>query len=482
MNATIYIEFSPVRCKIVSDISEETSKYLYKVLAYRNNGYFFSPKYQSGVWDGFTHLFSNRTNSFRPGLIYRVRDLLVQQGYEVIINGAPLPSFFHQRSNTYNLRQYQLAAVQKILQYRFGIIQSPPRSGKTHIALAAIDSERDFPVIILCRSLDLAYQTVKRAKEVLPDINVGMVADGVVRFGDLIIITVQSAYSAFNLKYKNDKGEYVERPLTEDKESVRNLFESVRQVYYDEAHESAGRTSRKILDQCVNANLKIGLSATPFEEDDEEALRVEEFVGPVIHKINYSELIREGFLLAPTIYLYKLPRIQVDGNYQSIYKQAVTENTFLTGLIKKIVAKIIANKHSVVVQTEFREQSKKLAKELDCPFLIGNEPAEKRQLLLEKLDKKEILCLVSTLVEQGIDIPSLNYTVNLVGGAKMIPTIQRIRSMTAADNKSVCGVIDFMFQCKYLKKHSNKRKIFYQSEPEFKIVERDVSKKTLEEI
>jgi len=846
MEHTIYIEFSPVKCKITSELSEDVKDLLYNTLAYRNSGYFFSPKFQSGVWDGYTHLFSKKTQLFRPGLLYRVIDILNNEGLDPVVVNMPLATLYIKRSNTYDLRPYQIEAVQKILQYRFGIIQSPPRSGKaqplyslirtpngwiemrdikkgdivstpdgktakvtgvfpqgirptykitledgrsadcdeehlwkifnrrywhsnnerilstkeiidlknrskiqlyiplcdpienpsrdlpidpyvlglligdgsiinnisfsnidsdtinnfknklipdyilkknkgtnvdyrvvlknkkptsgkkgkytneyiialselglygkhawekfiptiykeasieqrlellrglmdtdgagdntsikglkykveragstpylgtssyqlaldvqyivrslgglckitvkhptftykglkkkgrtayrclirypkpedlfklsrkqenvkrnknvilrgeikkveylgmqetqcikidhpdqlyitndfivthnTHMALAAIDSERKFPTVILCRSLDLAYQTVARAKEFIPAIKVGFVGDGVSMLGDLNVITVQSAYAAFNLKYKTDKGETKERPLTEAKESVQALFDAAQQVYYDEAHESAGRTSRIILDKCKNANLKIGLSATPFEEEDEEALRVEEFVGPVIHKISFSELIKEGFLLAPTIYLYKLPRMKVDGNYQSVYKQAVTDNEFLSGLVKKIVDTLTSLGHSVVVQTEFREQSKKLAKELGYPFLIGNEPAEKRQVLMKKLDDKEILCLVSTLIEQGIDIPSLNFTINLVGGSKMIPTIQRIRSMTADKGKSVCGVIDFEFQCKYLKKHSNRRKTFYQSEHEFKLIYRDVSKKSLEEI
>jgi len=482
MENTIYIEFSPVRCRITSDISSEITNLLYDTLAYRSSGYFFSPKFQSGVWDGYNHLFSKKTLSFRAGLLYRVRSILLNEGFEVAILNAPPPTVYTKRSNTYDLRPYQITAVQRILQYRFGIIQSPPRSGKTHMALAAIDSERKFPTVILCRSLDLAYQTVARAEKFIPEIKVGFVGDGVSTLGDLNVVTVQSAYAAFNLKYKTDKGEQKERPLTDAKESVRALFDAARQVYYDEAHESSGRTSRIILDKCINADLKIGLSATPFEEEDEESLRVEEFVGPVIHKISYSELIKEGFLLAPVIYLYKLPKQKVDGNYQSVYKQAVTDNEFLSGLVKKVVDKLIGLGHSVVVQTEFREQSKKLAKELGYPFLIGNEPAEKRQVLIKQLDVKEIPCLVSTLIEQGIDIPSLNFTINLVGGAKMIPTIQRIRSMTADGGKRVCGVIDFEFQCKYLKKHSNRRKIFYQSEPEFKLLYRDVSKKSLEEI
>lgn len=478
---TINIQFSPVRCRIITPVPPEIDVLLYNILAYRTDGYFFSPKFQSGAWDGYNRLYRKSTHSFRPGLIYRVKQALENADFIVNILNVPVAVNFQQHNDTYKLRGYQEIAVSKILQYRFGILQSPPRSGKTLIALAAIDSDRQFPVIILCRSLDLALQTEYAAKEVFPGFEIGFVGDGKCVLTDITIVTVQSAYSAFNRKYKIKRGEYKEKNI-QNKELVRVLFEGVKIVFYDEAHESSGRTSRIVLDKCINATMKIGLSATPFEENAEDALRVEEFVGPVIHKVSYSELIKAGYLLAPTIYMYKLPKVTVEGNYQSVYKQAITDNEFLTGLVKKIVDNLVALGHSVVVQTEFREHSKKLAEVLGYPFLIGNEPVEKRKQTLDKLRNKEYMCVVSTLIEQGIDIPSLNFTINLVGGAKKIPTIQRMRSMTADDNKTVCGVIDFEFQCKYLSKHSKKRKKFYKSEPEFNLILRNVSKKSLEEI
>jgi len=480
-SATIDIQFSPVRCRILTPLPEDVEAMLYAALSYRTDGYFFSPKFQSGNWDGYNRLYSKRTHSFRPGLIYRVKQLLEKEGLFVNILDTPVAVNYKQRNSTYVPREYQKICISKILQYRFGILQSPPRSGKTLIALATIDSDRQFPAVILCRSLDLAYQTQEAAQAIFPEHEIGIVGDGKCHITNITVVTVQSAYSAYNKKYKTSKGEHKEKDL-QNKELVRVLFESTKALFYDEAHESSGRTSRMVLDKCVNATMKIGLSATPFEEDDEEAMRVEEFVGPVIHKITYSELIKEGYLLAPTIYLYKLPKIVVDGNYQSVYKQAITDNEFLTGLVKKIVDKIVAKGHSVVVQTEFREHSKKLAKFLDCPYLIGNEAPEKRKDIINELRDKTHLCVVSTLIEQGIDVPSLNYTINLVGGAKRIPTIQRMRSMTAKDDKTVCGVIDFEFQCKYLRKHSNNRKRFYKSEPEFNVVLRNISKKSLEEI
>jgi superfamily II DNA or RNA helicase len=478
---TIEIQFSPIKCKILTPLSIDMSNLLHAELSYQMEGFFFSPKYQSHVWDGYTRLYNKKSQSFKTGLLYRVTDLLTKEGYDVHVKDLHETTSFNQRNFSYELRRYQLEAVNDLLKFRFGVLQSPPRSGKTMIILATIDSDRQLPAIILSRSLDLAYQTRDKASEALQDLKIGIVGDGKCEIGDVTIVTVQSAYSAYGQKYKLEKGEKKEKPLDEDKESVKELLYNTKTVFYDEAHESDGRTSRVILDKCSNVTMRIGVSATPFEGEEQD-LRVEEAVGPVIHKISYSELIKEGYLLAPLIYMYKLPKIVVEGNYQSIYKQAVTNNEFLTSLIKKIVDKLVSQNYSVVVQTEFREHSKRLAQILECPCLIGNEPAEKRKDVLDKIRNREYLCVVSTLIEQGIDLPSLNFTINLAGGKKKIPTIQRMRSLTPYEGKKVCGVVDFIHQCKYLKKHSNLRKTFYQSESEFTLLEKDVSKKSLEEI
>jgi hypothetical protein len=57
-----------------------------------------------------------------------------------------------------------------------------------------------------------------------------------------------------------------------------------------------------------------------------------------------------------------------------------------------------------------------------------------------------------------------------------------MRSTTKVEGKTVCGVIDFIHQCSYLKEHSNKRLQIYKSEPAFEIHIRDVSKKTIEDL
>ncbi len=486
-NEDVVIDFTPVWCTIVSENSQELHMYLNNSLSYRPDGYFFSPKYQEQLWDGYSRLYKINTKKFRVGLLSKVINLLETAGCKVTVINFPKKNDIKLKSKTYknaenidiSPRAYQNTAAAAALFYRYGIIQAPPRAGKSLIAVIIIDNEEQFPVNFFVRSKDLAYQTLEVFKNNFTNKIVGFICDGVCEIGDINIVTMQSAYSAYNKKYK-EKGLYNEKDVI-NKLEVKRIIKEAKVVFLDEVHHLVSKTSGFIFDKSVNAEMKIGLSATPFS-DKAESILVEERTGPIIYQISYSELVKQGYLMKPYIYMYKLPKISVEGTYRSIYKQAVIENEFLNELLKGIVKALINKKKSVVVQTEYISHSKKVARMLDCEYLTGNDSTEKRKRIIKALKDKEILCLVSTLFEEGLDLPSLDYTVNLAGGLSNISTFQRMRSITAHESKTTVGIVDFIHQCKYLQRHSKKRLDLYSSEPEFVVEIRDVSKKSIEEI
>jgi len=427
---SITIHFSPTTCSLVAPVDSFVDRTLYTELSYQPDGYFYSPRFQSNMWDGFYHLYNKNKHSFRVGFLERVCGILNQLGYDVVIENFPLSEGFVQRSSTYTLRGYQKDAIEDLVKYRFGILQAPVRSGKTNIVVAIVDSERKFPGVFFCRSKDLAYQTVERFKVFLPDVKVGMVCDGVVDIQDFTIITIQSAYSAFGKKL-GEKVDYKEAEIA-DKKSVMKVVKQAQMVFYDETHHSQSLTSRFILNKCDNALLRIGLSATPFSGKPED-MRTEESVGSIIHKIGFSDLIREGFLLRPFIYVYHLPKISFEKTpYKTVYKEAVTENLHLLQLIGKLAKSLMDSGKSVVIQTEYVSHAKNIIDHIPGSVLLyGKHGAMYRQEIIEKLKTKSILCVVSTLFEEGIDVPSLDFTINAAGGLSNISTLQRMRSITS---------------------------------------------------
>lgn len=478
----IKLHFSSTYCTF-SDIPPEVEEQIYSLLSYQPEGYFYSPKFQSRVWDGFVRLYQPKHKRFKTGLYEKVLGFLYSNNIPYEVLGFPEAKGFTQRTGLYELRPYQLDVVNTMLSRRFGIIQSPPRSGKTIMMIAAVDSERLFPAVCFCRSVDLAKQTVAKFNKFLPDVRTGIIGDGSLEIVEngITVATIQSVFSAFDKKYDKEKGEKLEAPIVE-KQKLKAFLPKIKMLFYDEAHHLKDKnTSSFVVDKCVNTEFKIGLSATPFSAGESE-LVVESAIGPVLCNISYSELIKEGFLLPPNIVMYKLPKDDNDGNYQAVYKSSVIDNEFLAGLVKKIVNKLISQNISVVVQTEFINHTKVLGKLLGCEILTGKDSSEKRERIISQLEKKEILCVVSTLFEEGLDIPTLGCTINVAGGLSNISTLQRMRSTTMVAGKTSCAVVDFYHQSKYLRKHSSIRKGLYKAEPEFKFRIIDVSKKSLEEI
>ena len=43
-----------------------------EALKFHPDGYYFSPQYQSRVWDGYMHLYHTKTHRFRAGMLSRV--------------------------------------------------------------------------------------------------------------------------------------------------------------------------------------------------------------------------------------------------------------------------------------------------------------------------------------------------------------------------------------------------------------------------
>jgi len=480
----IPIQFTPVYCKILS-IPPNLDQILYDKLSYRPEGFMFSPRYLKNQWDGYTHLYSMKTKKFGSGLLDRVKEILGEYGYTVSVSGFPKPKPFIQRSDTYTLRPHQLRVAKDICEKRFGIVNIPIRGGKTLIAIAVFDSEREFPAVMLVRSKELLYQTQKRMQQFLPSVSCGIVGDGHCDIKDVTIVTVQTAFSAYNEKPEERFGSEAPIESEQDKQAIRNLLETCKILFQDETHHAHARTNAWITSRARSVTMRIGLSGTPFSGDEAADMKRERSMGSIISEVSWQELIDAGYLLAPSVFLYKLPKtpsVTKRDTYSQVYKKAISENEYLLKVLRHLVNKITSKQKSVVVHVDKIKHAELISKYLNVPKLIGEDTTERRKEILSKLEQKEILAVVSDLFKEGVDIASLDYVINAAGGKSLILATQRMRSLTAHEGKQVGGVIDFIFQDEYLRRHSKARKRVYNSIPGAKIREYDLSNLSIEDI
>jgi superfamily II DNA or RNA helicase len=449
--------------------------------------------YLDNAWDGVKHFFSKKTRKFRSGLIWKVAGYLEDAGIEHSIYGWPVVDRLPQTGN-YEPRDYQGFGVDATFTYLRGIIKSPPRSGKTLMASAFIDQSRIFPTIFFCNSIDIASQTIEKFARFIPDVSVGLVGDGNCEIRDVTIMTVQSAISAYEVQYKTKfmarrtkagkayKKIGSENPLTnEQRERVRQAIETAQLVMYDECHHSKSATAMFLFNKMVSARVILGLSATPNAGTPEDML-VEASIGSVIYEIRYEELIAAGHLLPPVIWFLKLPKVEYDKNslYPTIYRAAITDNPYGNAVIAECAKHLMERNKSVLIVVDKKNHGDDLGRRIPGSLvLFGNAELEHRNDVKEQLVRKELLCVISTLWDEGTDIPSLDFVINGAGGDSLVDLYQRLRSITPDPNnpdKVFGGLIDFIHQEKYLSGHSKRRKRQYDSEPAFMVIEQNLSK------
>lgn len=464
--------------------------YLYGLLAYDiQNSYFIKASSRNRFirekWDGQQHLFSKASGKFLTGHLPLVLEALESSSIPYEVEDLR-PTYRKGKLLTLvgvEEREYQKDAVEAVLKQKRGRIWARPRSGKTIIEIMFHAQLNIVPHISICQSIDIAYQTKEKFEIFLPQVPVGVVGDGRcdVKPDGITIITIQSAIAAYNKKYelqpKEKKEALFEKAIEKDR--VKKLIENAKIVWVDECHHAASDSYRFILTQIEKAAYIVGGSGTLFREDNTD-LYIEGLVGPLIYEINYSDLIEGGYLVAPTIHMIKLPRnIKPSGDtYPTIYKECITENEYRNGIIKRVVRNLESRDKSSMILVSKIKHGEILQKLIPGSiFLQGKDTSDFRIKTLKDLKDKKLMILITTLGNEGLDIPSLDAVIIAAGGKSAILIFQRLRCLTPyktdTEEKKHAIVVDFLDANKYLRAHSNKRKRLYKSEELFKVVEKD---------
>lgn len=494
----IFIEYAPVYSRISGVVPKDVHSDLYNLLSFEVQGAMYSNSYLSNQWDGYKRYYSLKTHSFKSGLLLKVLDYFTKNGLEYQVNNFPQLQRFEKRGE-YEPRPYQNPVLDVMFSSARGIIKSPPRSGKTIIAGAFLDQSRLFPNIFLCNSIDIASQTLQKFRSMIPDCSFGLIGDGIFDIGDITVMTVQSAVMAYEDEYKSRRAKKREEKgkpykswdnrseLTNDQRlELREHFLKAKSVMYDECHHSQSSTANLVMSKAKNAQAIFGFSATPGYGTESD-LQIEATIGSIIHEISYHDLIRGGYLLPPKIFVYNIPKTVCSSTmYPAIYSEAIVHNEFRNRLIAKLAQRLISKKKTVLVIVDKKVHGNNIKHFLPEAFILyGDASLEERNMVKEELNSGELLCVISTLWDEGVDIPGLHYVINAAGGASPIDTFQRLRSITPNPDdpdKKFGGLIDFVSKERYLKSHYNFRLSQYQSEPDFEIIPKDIHKWTIQDV
>lgn len=195
--------------------------------------------------------------------------------------------------------QFQVEAIDawKNANYK-GVLAMATGSGKTYTALKAFESCKDLKLsVIVVPSMDLIYQWENEIK---------------LEYGEECVIReAHSEEEDWKGKAErlidwlknydsNAKRVFIIATLhTASKENfldiIRNFPGAVLGIIVDEVHHAGAPVFRKVFD--IDARFRIGLSATPEREWDEEGNQaIFDYFGHVVYEYDISDAIRDGYL------------------------------------------------------------------------------------------------------------------------------------------------------------------------------------------
>jgi superfamily II DNA or RNA helicase len=259
-----------------------------------------------------------------------------------------------------------------------------------------------------------------------------------------------------------------------------DLLSKIEFLTLEEAHEVGSDSFFLISQACVSAHYRLALTATPFMRDDQGAnMRLMAATGPIGIKVSEKLLIDRGILAKPYFKFIKskAPAGVARGTkYQTAYSKCIVENTWRNHQIVSEVEHFKRHDLTSMVLVQQTKHGKNLEKMmrnvgLKARFISGESNQDKRSEALEQLKTGALDVLIgSTILDVGVDVPSVGAVILAGGGKAEVSTRQRIGRGLRAKKKgpNICFIIDFEDQGNnHLVRHYKERRRIIEETPGF---------------
>jgi superfamily II DNA or RNA helicase len=133
-------------------------------------------------------------------------------------------------------------------------------------------------------------------------------------------------------------------------------------------------------------------------------------------------------------------------------------------MIVDTARELVATGHKVYIHVERIEHGEILAVMFDdVSFIHGATPKKERDETIARFAGTEVNCLVSTLLGEGVDIPSMTAII-MAGGLKtQVGVVQKVgRALRKSPGKKEAVVVDFRDKGPFLARHFQARMDVYR--------------------
>lgn len=506
-----FIAIDKVNC-LVATLNPQYVEWLRNHFTYKVEMARWSAQYKAGLWDGKIRLM--KANGVLPiGLISNAIDFYNSLGevekIKIVLDEKLNPPkidisnfdtiierFLIEKQTGEKLIpwEHQTRIAKKMLEERRCVIKAATSSGKSYAIAMVIKYLMHMgyvrKTLVIVPKVDLVVQGKKDLVSYgFGDKEINMYFGEVKETdGDIYYSTWQSLQ------------------LIEEQE----FFDQFDLVIADEVHlvgagskdskgkrENPGTKIKKMLDRCVNASWRFGLTGT-LPDNQLDLMVIIGTIGKIAENISAKELMDKGHITPVKIIIpfikYKNTK-EVKAKIDKLYNEIMIESTALKNDTAKfnaekrfiesylprykymvdIVNKRLEKKENILLlvnTVDYGEKLKKIFEKMCVGYKIveyiqGDMDTDIRKDIRDTMEKEACCVVIATtsLFSTGISIKRLHTLILTNCGKSKISVLQSIgRVLRQHDTKEIATVVDMVDDLKYSAKHSAERLEYYINE------------------
>lgn len=473
----------------------------------------------AGNWDGRSTLFDWNSARFPSGFVPTATAVLQQRGYDVQHLKKPLPAPMGPKPVNGRAiiddfpfdkdREYQFKTVRILEKHGSFIARVATGGGKSRIAALCITrigrktafvttrqvllyqmgealEEADRKILTAMSDKELLELWGEEIADKLKGIKISYIGDGVWdTSGDVVLCMVQTLadrlapFEPDVFKMSQAEIDLARKRWETRHQEVREFCDSVEFLIAEEAHEAGGNSYYEVCKAMRKAPYRLALTATPLMRDGESNVRLIAMFGPVRIEVSEKQLIDAGILARPVFKFVKSqmpPTVRRTTAWQKAEELGIMTNVWRNkyavaetirasrfGLSTLILVK--RQKHGKIVHEMLKQVG------LKGTYIFGETDKAKRKDALTKLASGEYDYVIgSTILDVGVDVPSIGLLVILGGGKAEVTHRQRIGRALRQKKlmPNFAFIVDFEDPVsKHLIKHSKQRRAIVEATPGF---------------
>lgn len=323
-------------------------------------------------------------------------------------------------------RPYQDQVHRQLCLYDVGIVDAPPRSGKTVMAARVVDSLA-VPTLYVAPSVAIVRQTY--------DVFVHF-------FGENAVARLDGDA----LPHQKD----VTKPIV-----IATAVSAVRQpkewfatrqlLIIDEFHHSAAETYHRLNALADQTYYRYGFTGTHFRTGD-DMLAMEAICSTVLYRITPAMLIPE-YLAVPDIFFARARAAPCGGaDWKVAYRKGIVESEKRNELAAMIANACVRARVPTIVLTRHRAHADALGSLIHGSVVVKGGEGALTSAAVQEFLAGRVDCLVgTTVIGEGVDLPRATALVFASGGSDGVTMLQSYyRPMTALPGKDAAKIYDFI--------------------------------------